>query len=161
MDWSSLTDLGSLASLLGLLVATGGLIAVGIQATAAKRAANRTSARVANVLVIGSGNRASTLIQEIKYVVQKGQWAVGYHQCHTLRGLLVDLKSSQLSTERVELIDKALKTLTELENDLDVAIRKRKEPSGADRFNSTLSDVQLTLDEIMSEATSRRGAEHG
>ena len=157
MDWSSLSDWGSLASLTGVLVASVGLAVVGYQVTGAKRAADQTRKAIADVLTFGSGNRATTLIQEIKYVLQKGQWEVGYHQCHTLRTLLGDLKMTGLSPEHIKLIDEAVGSLTEIENDLDAAIRKEREPRGANRFNASLSSIQVTLEGILSEAASRRG----
>ena len=157
MDWSSLSDWGSLASLVGLVVAAVGLLVVGYQVTGAKRAAEQTKKAIADVLTFGSGNRASTLIQEIKSVLQKGQWEVGYHQCHTLRALLGDLKMTGLPLQHIQLIDKAVVSLTEMENDLDAAIRKEREPKGTNRFNASLSSIQITVENILSEAASRRG----
>ena len=157
MDWSSLRDWGSLASLVGVVVALVGLAVVGYQATGAKRAANQTRKAVSDVLTFGSGNRAATLIQEIKLVLQKGKWEVGYHQCHSLRTLLGDLKTIGLSMKHIELIDKAMGSLTTIENDLDAAIRKEREPKGMDRFNASLSNIQVTIEGILSEATAGRG----
>ena len=161
MDLSSFSDLGSLASLLGLVVASVGLFVVGYQAAGAKRAADQTRQAIADVLTFGSGNRAATLIQEIKYVLQKGQWDVGYHQCNTLRTLLGDLKMTGLSSQHVKLIDEAVTSLLEIENALDTAIRKQREPRGVDRFNTSLSSIQVALGDILSEATTRRGEQHG
>ena len=152
MDWSSLSDWGDLASFAGIAVAFVGLVVVGFQAGGAKRAAEQTRTAVAKVLTFGSGNRATTLTQEIKNVLQKGQWQVGYHQCYTLRALLGDLKMTDLSTEHIRLIDEAMVSLTDIENDLDAAIRKGRDPSGTDCFNASLSSIQTTLEGIMSEA---------
>ena len=152
MDWSSLSDWGDLASFAGIAVAFVGLVVVGLQAGGAKRAAEQTRTAVAKVLTFGSGNRATTLTQEIKNVLQKGQWQVGYHQCYTLRALLGDLKMTDLSTEHIRLIDEAMISLTDIENDLDAAIRKGRDPSGTDCFNASLSSIQTTLEGIMSEA---------
>ena len=157
MDWSSLNDWGNLASLAGVLVAAVGLAVVGYQVTGAKRAADQTRKAIDDVLTLGSGNRATTLIQEIKNVLQKGQWEVGYHQCHTLRTLLGDLRMTGLSSQQIQLIGEAMVILTDIENDLDVAIRKEREPRGANRFNSSLSSIQVTLEGILSEAASKRG----
>ena len=157
MDWSSLSDWGSWASLVGVVVAVVGLAVVWYQVTGTKRAVDQTREAIADVLTFGSGNRASTLIQEIKYVLQKGQWDVGYHQCHTLRALLGDLKMTGLSLQHIQLIDEAVVSLTDMENDLDAAIRKEREPRGTNRFNASLSSIQVTLEDILSEAASRRG----
>ena len=157
MDWSSLSYWGNLASLVGVVVALVGLIVVGYQASGAKRAAEQTRKAVADVLTFGSGNRSTTLIQEIKYVLQKGQWEVGYHQCHTLRTLLGDLKLTGLSMQHIRLIDDAMASLTDIENDLDAAIRKEREPKGTNRFNASLSSIQATLEDILSVAAVGRG----
>ena len=157
MDWSSLSDLGSLASLVGVLVASVGLAIVWYQVRGAKRAAEQTRQAIADVLTFGSGNRASTLIQEIKYVLQKGQWEVGYHQCHTLRALLGDLKMTGLSLQQIHSIDEAVASLTDIENDLDAAIRKERVPKGTNHFNASLSSIQVALEEILSKAASERG----
>ena len=157
MDWSSFSDWGSLASIVGATVATVGLAVVGYQVTGAKRAAEQTRKAIADVLTFGSGNLAATLIQEIKFVLQKGQWQVGYHQCHTLRTLLGGLKTTGLSSERIQLIDDAMVSLTDIENDLDAAIRKERAPRGADHFNASLSRIQVTLENILSEAASELG----
>ena len=157
MDWSSLSDWGSLASLVGVVATSVGLAFVWYQVTGAKRAADQTRKAIADVLIFGSGNRASTLIQEIKYVLQKSKWEVGYHQCHTLRTLLGDLKMTGLSLQHIQLIDKAVVSLTDIENDLDAAIRKEREPRGTNRFNASLSSIQVTLEDILSEAASGRG----
>ena len=134
-----------------------GLVVVGYQATGAKRAADQTRKAVADVLIFGSGNRASTLIQEIKYVLQKGQWEVGYHQCNTLRTFLGDLKMTGLSIQHIGMIEGAIEDLINIENDLDAAIRKEREPRGSNRFNASLSGIQVALDGILSEAAARRG----
>ncbi len=160
MDWLSLSAWGDLASLVGLLVAAVGLVVVGYQAKGAKRAAEQTGEAVAGVLIFGSGNRATTLVQEIKLVLQKGQWQVGYHQCHTLRTLLGDLKITGLSKSHVQLIDEAMQSLTDIENDLDAAIRKERAPSGTDDFNATLSSIQTTVEGILSNAAAGRGGTH-
>ena len=161
MNWSSFTDWGSLTSLIGLGVAGVGLIVVGYQATGAKRAANQARKAIADVLTFGSGNRATTLVQELKNVLHKGQWEVGYHQCHTLRTLIGDLKMTGISLEHIQLIDEAVVSLTDIENDLDAGIRKEREPKGADDFNASLSDIQVTLESILSKAASSRGGSHG
>ena len=157
MDWSSLSDWGSLASLVGVVATSVGLAVVWYQVTGAKRAANQTRKAIADVLTFGSGNRASTLIQEIKVVLQKGKWEVGYHQCHTLRTLLGDLKTTGLSSLHIQSIDDAVVRLTEIENALDVTIRKGREPKGANGFNASLSRIQVTLENILSEAALARG----
>ena len=157
MDWSSFSDWGDLASLSGVAVAVGGLIVVGYQAWGAKQAAEQTKKAVAKVLTFGSGNRATTLAQEIKNVLQKGQWQVAYHQCYTLRALIGDLKMTDLSTEHIQSIDEAMSSLTDIENDLDAAIRKGRDPSGTDCFNASLSNIQTTLEDIMSEAAAGQG----
>ena len=157
MDWSTLSPWGSLASIVGVVVASVGLAIVGIQAAGAKRASVQTRERIDDVLTFGSGNRASTLIQEMKIVLQKGKWEVGYHQCHTLRALLGDIKRTGLSSEHTKSIDKAMTNLTNIENDLDVAIRKSQDPRGMDSFNAFLSDIQDTLEDILSKAASRQG----
>ena len=157
MDWSTLSPWGSLASIVGVVVASVGLAIVGIQAAGAKRASVQTRERIDDVLTFGSGNRASTLIQEMKIVLQKNKWEVGYHQCHTLRALLGDLKRTGLSSRHVRTIDEAMDNLTEIENDLDAAIRKQREPTGMDSFNASLSIIQVALDDILSEAASRQG----
>ncbi len=149
--------MGDLASLAGVAVAFVGLVVVGYQARGAKRAAEQTRKAVADVLTFGSGNRSTTLIQEIKYVLQKGQWEVGYHQCHTLRALIGDLKITGPSTQHIQLIDEAMVSLTDIENDLDAAIRKEREPRGTDCFNASLSIIQATLEDIVSEAAAGRG----
>ena len=161
MDWSSLNDWGSLASLVGVAVASVGLLVVGIQVTRAKRVADQTRKAIDNVLTVGSGNRAATLTQDIKQVLHKGQWEVGYHQCPTLRALLGDLKVTGLSLEHDKLIDKAVVSLTDIENDLDAAIRKKRVPSGADSFNESLSNIQVTLENILSRVASGQGGLHG
>ena len=138
-----------------------GLIVVGYQATGARRAADQTRKAISDVLTFGSGNRATTLIQEVKHVLHKGQWDVGYHQCHTLRTLLGDLKTTGISQAHVQLIDEAVKSLTDIENDLDAAIRKERDPKGADSFNASLNRIQVTLEGMMSEAASARGGSHG
>ena len=130
---------------------------MGQQAKGARRAAEQTKKAIADVLTFGSGNLAATLIQEIKFVLQKGQWQVGYHQCHTLRTLIGELKTTGLSSERIQLIDDAMVSLTNIENDLDTAIRKERPPRGADHFNASLSRIQVTLENILSEAASGRG----
>ena len=157
MDWLNLGDWGSIASITGFLVASVGLVIVGLQAASAKRAAVQTRERIDEVLTFGSGNRASTLIQETKIVLQKGKWEVGYHQCHTLRALLGDLKRTGLSYQQKQSIDEAVDNLTDIENDLDAAIRKEREPRGMDRFNASLNIIQVTVEDILSEATSGRG----
>ncbi len=157
MDWSSLGDWGSLTSIVGFLVALGGLIFVGFQAAGAKRASDQTRERVDNVLTFGSGNRASTLIQEMKNVLQKGKWEVGYHQCHTLRALLGDIKRTGLSSQHDQSINEAMENLANIENDLDAAIRKGQNPRDIDRFNASLSSIQDTLEDILSKAASGQG----
>ena len=97
------------------------------------------------------------MIQEIKYVLQKGQWEVGYHQCHTLRALLGDLKMTGLSSQHIQSIDDAVGSLTDIENDLDAAIRKEREPRGTNRFNASLGSIQVTVEDILSKAASGRG----
>ena len=157
MDWSSLSDWGSLASFAGVLAASVGLVLVGYQANRAKRAAEQTQRAIDNILTLGSGNRATTLLQEIKNVLQKGQWEVGYHQCSTLRALVGDLRMIGLSSQHSQLVDQAVVSLTEIENDLDSAIRKKRTPRGADHFNTSLSKIQITVENILSEAASGRG----
>ena len=63
MDWSSFSDWGNLASIVGFVVTLGGLAVVGWQAWGAKQAAEQTKqaaeqtrTAVANVLTFGSGN---------------------------------------------------------------------------------------------------------
>ena len=157
MDFSSLSHWGSLASFFGVLVAAVGLYLVGIQANRARRAADQTRKAIDNVLTFGSGNRAATLSQDVKHVLHKGRWEVAYHQCYTLRALLGDLKMTALSSEQIESIDQAVDSLTEIENDLDAAIRKKRVPKGADSFNESLSNIQVTLENILSRAASGRG----
>ena len=164
MDWSSFSDWGNLASIVGFVVTLGGLAVVGWQAWGAKQAAEQTKqaaeqtrTAVANVLTFGSGNRATTLAQEIKNVLQKGQWQVAYHQCYTLRALIGDLKMTDLSTEHIQSIDEAMVSLTDIENDLDAAIRKGRDPSGTDYFNASLSSIQTTLEGMMSKAAAGQG----
>ena len=134
-----------------------GLGYCGVSSHGAKRAADQTRKAIADVLTFGSGNRASTQIQEIKYVLQKGRWEVGYHLCHTLRTLLADLKTPGLSLQQNQSIDNAVISLTEIENALDAAIRKDREPRGADRFNASLSSIQVIIDDIFRDAASGRG----
>ena len=134
-----------------------GLVIVGLQAAGAKRASVQTRERIEEVLTFGSGNRASTLIQETKIVLQKGKWEIGYHQCHTLRALLGDLKRTGLSLEHMKSLDEAVDNLTNIENDLDAAIRKERDPRGMESFNACLNVIQVTVDDILSEAASGRG----
>ena len=158
MDFTSLSDWGSAASIVGLVVAAGGLLAVGYQAWGAKRAANQTRKVITNVLIHGSGSRATTMIQEIKNALQKGQWEVGYQLCHTLRGLLGDLRTLNLASESAQSLGTAMESLTAIENELDAAIRKvRGQPQGKHNFNATLSQIQDVLEGIMSEAALRQG----
>ena len=82
---------------------------------------------------------------------------VGYHLCHTLRTLLADLKTPGLSLQQNQSIDNAVISLTGIENDLDAAIRKDREPRGADRFNASLSSIQVIIDDILRDAASGRG----
>ena len=138
-----------------------GLAIVGLQAAGAKRASLETRERIDSVLTVGSGSRATTLIQEIKIVLQKGKWEVGYHQCHTLKALIGDLKRTDLSSEHIKSIDKAIVDLTNIENDLDAAIRKEQNPRDMDRFNESLSIIQNALEDIIGEAASKRGEQHG
>ena len=160
MDWSSLSDWGSLASLAGVLVAAVGLGAVGYQVRGAKRSVDQTRKTISDVLTFGSGNRASTMIQELKLALHKGRWEVGYHQCHALRTLLGDLTTTGLSSQHTESISEAMLRLTGIENDLEAALRKNREPRGANGFNAALSTIQLAVENILSEATSKRGGQH-
>ena len=127
------------------------------QVKAAQRTAEQTRIAIDGVLTFGSGNRATTLIQAIKTALQKGQWEVGYHQCQTLRGLIGDLRTSSLSPQHAESVDEAVSSLTAIENDLNAAIRKKQTPERADGFNESLSIIQNTLENILSENIRGKG----
>ena len=160
MDWLDLSRWGSVASLAGLVVALVGLGFVGYQAWGAKRAANQTREAVADVLTFGSGNRAATLIQQLKDMLHKEQWEAAYYQCHTLRALIGDLRMTASSPEDIQMIEGAVASLTEMENDLDAGIRRKVEPRGADGYNAALSEIQVALESILSKAAARRGGPH-
>ena len=110
---------------------------------------------MSSLLGVATGLQRSS--KRSRMFFRKANGEIAYHQCHTLRALLGDLKMTGLSLEHVQMIDKAVNSLTGIENNLDAAIRKRRDPRGMDRFNASLSSIQVTLEEILTEATSGRG----
>lgn len=157
MNWPDFSWWGSAASVAGLVVAVVGLAVVYRQATGAKRSADQTREAVADVLTFGSGNRAATLIQQLKDLLHKKQWEVAYYQCHTLRALIGDLRMTGVSPDEMLLINRAVERLAAMENDLDAGIRRKVEPAGVDDYNAALSQVQDTLQGILTKAAARRG----
>ena len=161
MDWLDLSWWGSAASIVGLVVALVGLGFVGYQAWGAKQAASQTRDAVTDVLTFGSGNRATTLIQQLKHLLQKSQWDAAYHQFHTLRTSIGDLKMSATTPEDIQRIEEAVASLMEMEEDINVGIQKERDPTNADSHHATLNSIQATLEGIMRHAAARRGGPNG
>ena len=160
----SFGDWGTLTSIIGLAVSFVGLCWVGYQAWDAKRVAFQTRRAIVNVLVFGSGTRATTLIQELKNALLKGRWEVAYHLCHTLGAMIGDLKMTNPSPDHAESIEDAIKRLIRIENALYVAMQKgeQEEPKGVGSFNASLSYIQADLEEILrSVALNEQGETHG
>ena len=156
----SFGDWGNLTSIIGLAVSFLGLCWVGFQAWDAKRVAFQTRRAIVDVLVFGSGTRATTLIQELKNALLKGRWEVGYHLCHTLSAMIGDLKMTDPSPKHAQSIEDAVKRLIRIENALYAAVQKgeEEEPKGVGSFNASLSNIQADLEEILRSAALKQQA---
>lgn len=156
---------GDVASVLGLLVSIFGfwfaLVSLRESREAslnAKDAANRaeeaaraTRDSIFKSDIIANCSQAIGILDEIKILQRKGDWATLPDRYSTVRRILVTLKSvsGQLSISEVEIVQGALVQLIEIEKKIETSLTSGKKPLTHARLNEVVSSQIDKLHEIL------------
>ena len=152
-----LENWGSIVGVLGLIV---GIVGVGFSiaafhragkardaAEAAEAASRETRASMTRTLTSVDLERAIALVQRLNELHRDGRWEVSIALYPMLMTMLSDISSRHPvpTPELQQQLQGAMLQITEMNNDVDAAIRDVSEPSELQTFNRILSNIQVNL----------------
>ena len=159
-------SLGDIASILGLLITIIGFIITFIKVRQSKNAAELAQEislklrddlqRTDTVIEFSS---AITSMDEIKRLHRKGAWEILPERYTALRKSLITIKSNNdnLSNEQMQKIQSAIQNLKSIEEQVDTAIIRKKEPENVDKLNKIIALQTDKLTEVLIEIRNKIG----
>lgn len=164
---------GNLASVAGLLATIIGLGVAVWQVTAARKAAeaSRDAASAAHtasvqtrdaihgVLTVADLQRSIGYVQELKEFHRYENWAVCLNMYHILRESLAHIRARlpvQEASRRRKLRE-AIDQMRVMEDNVDDALKHNTAPTASEKFNKTLNEIQVWLEEIVSSVQTWEG----
>ena len=155
---------GSIATVGGLAIAIWQVIgarraaeAAEDAATAAQRATIETRDAIYGVLTVSDLQRVIGQLQQIKSFHREQKWDICLNMYQMLRSSLADIRArlpDSASRHRLTLQD-AIAEVTLIEDEVETALEDSGDPVDWQRFNSTLNEIQVKLEEIVSSAQIR------
>ena len=126
-------------------------------ASAAQRATIETRDAIYGVLTVSDLQRVIGQLQQIKSFHRDQKWDICLNMYQVLRSSLADIRArlpDSASRHRLTLQD-AIAEVTLIEDEVETALEDSGDPVDWQQFNSTLNEIQVKLEEIVSSAQIR------
>ena len=154
-----ISNWGSLASVVGLVISAVGLIwaiiiarGARLASRAAQSASQETSAQIARHLQSMNLERAIALIQRLKLLHRFERWEAALEQYQALRMMLSEILAiiPESATEPRQALHDAIQTVRIVESSVEVQSVDRLEPEAKVRLNRRLNSIQSRLESLVS-----------
>lgn len=166
-------NLASEASVVGLLATIIGLGVAVWQVTVARKAAEASrdaasAARTASVqtrdaihgvLTVSDLQRSIGYVQELKEFHRYENWDVCLNMYHILRESLAHIRARLPVQEAIQRrkLRESIDQMRVMEDNVDDALKRDTAPTASEKFNKTLNEIQVWLEEIVSSVQTREG----
>lgn len=128
-------------------------------ASAARTASVQTRDAIHGVLTVSDLQRSIGYVQELKEFHRYKNWAVCLNMYHILRESLAHIRARlpvQKASQRRKLRE-AIDQMRVMEDNVDDALKHNTAPTASEKFNKTLNEIQVCLEEIVSSVQTREG----
>lgn len=152
-SWGGLIGLaGAALSLFGLAASGWAVYRAGKARDAAEAARRETRSALTRALATVDLERAIALAQRLKELHQENRWEISAVLYQTLRVMLIDIaaRCPADTPQWQPQLQAAILQITEIDNAVGAAIREGTEPSGLQKFNEILNDIQVNLERMSS-----------
>ena len=144
--------IGAILSLIGLFAALFAAYRAKRAEAAAEEARRETQVAMDRALTTVDLERAIALVQRLKYLHQQGQWTVSSALYQTLRVMLIDIEARYPANapELQQRLHLAIIQVTEIDNNVSVALSEGIEVPQPETFTSRLNIIQTNLERMAS-----------
>lgn len=128
-------------------------------ASAAHTASVETRSAIHGVLTVADLERAIGYIRELKEFHRDRRWDVCLNMYQIVRASLEHIRKRlpvREANRRQKLLE-AINQMMVMENSVDNALMHNIDPTTPEKFNSTLNEIQVSLEEIVSSVQTREG----
>ena len=152
-QWGGLIGLiGAILSLIGLAAALLAAYRAKKAEDAAEEASEATRSAITRSLTTVDLERAIALVQRLKELQQESRWTVSSALYQTLRVMLIDIEARYPANvpELQQQLHRAILQVTEIDNNVSMALSEGFEPPQPEAFTSKLNDIQVNLERMSS-----------
>lgn len=128
-------------------------------ASTARTASVKTRDAIHGVLTVADLQRSIGYIQELKEFHRYENWAVCLNMYHILRESLAHIRARLPTQEAIQSLKlrEAIDQMKVMEDNVDDALKHNTAPTASEKFNKTLNEIQVCLEEIVSSVQTREG----